>query len=215
MVNLINRCLAFIAIILLSPLLIITVIGILLSDFGPIIYKAKRAGKNGSVLGVLKFRSMKVSKKQESKITSKNDSRIFRFGKIIRLTKIDELPQLFNILKGEMNIIGPRPEDLSIVENHYDKIMMESLLVNPGLASPGSLYNYTHIEDQLNEGNAEETYIKKILPLKVKLDVVYVRNKSLIYDVKILIKTIVIIFQRSFGKKDFPMPKEYAQAKKI
>ena len=125
------------------------------------------------------------------------------------------MPQLFNILKGKMNIIGPRPEDLSIVEDHYDDIMMESLTVNPGLASPGSLYNYTHIEDSLDEGNAEETYIKEILPLKVKIDVVYVRNRSFLYDVKIIIKTFIIIVLRSFGKKDFPLPKEYHLAQKL
>lgn len=215
MESLINRLIALIAILILSPILIFVVIGILISDFGPIIYTAKRAGKNGKVLGVLKFRSMRISNKKESKITSKNDSRIFGFGKFIRLIKVDELPQLFNILKGEMNIIGPRPEDLSIVQDHYDDIMMESLTVNPGLASPGSLYNYTHIEDSLNESNVEETYIKEILPLKVKIDVVYVRNKSFFYDLTIIMKTVIIIFQRSFGKKDFPLPKEYHLAQKL
>ena len=158
---------------------------------------------------------MRISKKQESKITSKNDFRIFGFGKFIRLIKVDELPQLFNILKGEMNIIGPRPEDISIVQVHYDEIMMESLTVNPGLASPGSLYNYTHIEDSLNESNVEETYIKKILPLKVKIDVVYVRNKSFFYDLTIIMKTVIIIFQRSLGKKNFPLPNEFHLAQKL
>ena len=215
MESLINRFVALIAILILSPILIFVVIGILISDFGPIIYTAKRAGKDGKVLGVYKFRSMRISNKKESKITSKNDSRIFGFCKFIRLIKVDELPQLFNILKGKMNIIGPRPEDLSIVEDHYDDIMMESLTVNPGLASPGSLYNYTHIEDSLDEGNAEETYIKEILPLKVKIDVVYVRNRSFLYDVKIIIKTFIIIVLRSFGKKDFPLPKEYHLAQKL
>ncbi|WP_064965593.1 sugar transferase [Tenacibaculum ovolyticum] len=215
MESFINRFIALIAILILSPVLIFVIIGILISDFGPIIYTAKRAGKNGKVLGVLKFRSMRVSNKKESKITSKNDSRIFGFGKFIRLIKVDELPQLFNILKGEMNIIGPRPEDLSIVQDHYDDIMKESLMVNPGLASPGSLYNYTHIEDSLNESNVEETYIKKILPLKVKIDVVYVRNKSFFYDLTIIMKTVIIIFQRSFGKKNFPLPNEYHLAKKL
>lgn len=215
MEKLINRLFALIAIVILSPIFIFIIIGILLSDFGPIIYKAKRAGKNGKELAVLKFRSMRISNKPESKITAKNDSRVFTFGKFIRLIKLDELPQLFNILKGEMNIIGPRPEDFSIVNNYYNDIMMESLFVNPGLASPGSLYNYTHIEDNLKEGNIEEIYIKEILPLKVKIDVVYVRNKSIMYDLKIIFKTIFIILQRSFGKKEFPLPKEYYLAKKL
>lgn len=213
--SLVDRIIALIAIIVLSPILIFAIIGILIADFGPILYTAKRAGKNGKVLGVYKFRSMRISKKQESKITSKNDSRVFGFGKFIRLVKIDELPQLFNILKGEMNIVGPRPEDLSIVQNHYNDLMMESLTVNPGLSSPGSLYYYSHIEDNLAEGNVEETYIKEILPLKIKIDVVYIRNKSFLYDLKIIIKTFIIILQRSFGKKNFPLPKEYYLAQKL
>ena len=215
MASLINRLIALIAILLLSPILIISTLGVLISDFGPIIYKAKRAGKNGVILEVLKFRSMKISKLAQSKITNKNDSRIFGFGKFIRLTKIDELPQLFNILKGEMNIIGPRPEDISIVNDYYDELMMESLSVNPGLASPGSLYNYTHVEDMLDEENAEAFYIKEILPLKVRIDVVYVRNKSFLYDLLIVMKTCLIIFNRIVGKKNFKLPKEYYLAKKI
>lgn len=210
-----NKLIAFITIIVLSPLLIVSAMGILISDFGPIIYKAKRAGKNGTVLNVLKFRSMKVSKKETSKITGKNDPRVFYFGKIIRLLKIDELPQLFNILKGEMNLVGPRPEDLYIVQNHYDKVMLETLTVNPGLASPGSLYNYTHIEDSLTGNDIENEYINRILPLKVRIDAVYVRNKSFLYDFKIIIKTLIIIFQKSIGKKDFKLPKEYILAQKI
>ncbi len=215
MASLINKLIALIAILLLSPILIISTLGILLSDFGPIIYKAKRAGKNGEILKILKFRSMRISKKEQSKITSKNDSRIFGFGNFMRLTKIDELPQFFNILKGEMNIIGPRPEDISIVKDYYDELMMESLCVNPGLASPGSLYNYTHVEDLLNEENAEEFYIKEILPLKVRMDVVYVRNRSLLYDLSIIMKTCMIIFNRSIGRKKFKLPKEYYLAKQI
>lgn len=200
---------------MLSPLFIFAALGILISDPGPVLYRAKRAGKNGKLLSVFKFRSMKRVKNNASKITSANDSRIFKFGKFIRLAKIDELPQLFNILKGEMNFIGPRPEDISIVENHYDDLMMESLSVNPGLASPGSLYNYTHIEGMLNDENAEELYITEILPLKVKLDVVYVREKNLSYDLKIVFKTLWIIYQKLSGKTEFDYPKEYSKAQKL
>lgn len=207
-----NRVLALFSIIVLSPIFLIALVGILISDWGPVLFRAKRAGKNGKVLNVLKFRSMRVNTLMPSKITSKDDPRIFRFGKLIRLLKIDELPQLFNIIKGEMNIVGPRPEDLYIVENHYDDIMRESLKVNPGLASPGSLYNYTHLENSLDNENAENYYISEILPLKVRMDVIYVREKSLWYDIQLVFKTIVIIFQKFFGKKEFRLPKEYLKA---
>lgn len=210
-----NRIIALISIIILSPILLIAALGILISDWGPILFRAKRAGKNGISLGVLKFRTMRVNQSATSKITSTNDPRIFPFGKLLRLLKIDELPQLFNIIKGEMNIVGPRPEDLFIVENFYDEIMWESLNVNPGLASPGSLYNYTHVENSLNEANVEQVYINKILPLKVRMDVIYVREKSIWYDIQIVIKTIIIILQKAFGKNNFKLPTEYFKAQNI
>lgn len=207
-----NKLIAVIAIIVLLPILLLTSVGILISDWGPILYKAKRAGKNGKILNVLKFRSMRKDNIKASKITSKDDPRVFAFGKFIRLLKIDELPQLFNIMKGEMSIIGPRPEDLFIVENYYDELMFESLKVNPGLASPGSLYNYTHLENSLDNRDAEDYYIKEILPVKVRMDVVYVREKSFSYDLIIVLKTIAIISQKFLGKKEFKLPKEYFKA---
>ena len=215
MESLINRIFALFWMIILTPIFLFAIFGIILSDFGPVLYKAERAGKDGQIFKIFKFRSMRVSRKNESKITGKNDSRIFSFGKFMRLTKIDELPQLINILRGEMNFVGPRPEDITIVQNHYDKIMLESLNINPGLASPGSLYNYTHIEDVLNVQNPEQFYVDKILPLKVRIDVIYARNRNFNYDLKIIFDTIKIIFLKSLGKKDFPMPKEYSLAKII
>lgn len=210
-----NRIFAFIWIVLLSPLFLFGIVGILISDFGPIFYKATRAGRKGD-FKIIKFRSMRVQKKSsDSKITGKNDSRVFLFGKIIRLTKIDELPQLFNILKGEMNFVGPRPEDVDIVNEFYDDIMLESLLVNPGLASPGSVYNYTHVEDNLNVDDVEEYYTKEVLPIKIRMDVVYVRNKSVLYDFRIIFKTLKVIGQKVLGKKEFDLPEEYFAAQKL
>lgn len=214
MENLTNRILALIAISVISPLFIFAAIGVFLSDPGPVFFKAKRAGYLGRPFYLLKFRSMRLLE-GGSKITGNNDSRIFRFGKFIRLTKIDELPQLFNILKGEMVIVGPRPEDIDIVENHYSALLKETLAVRPGLASPGSLYNYTHLEVNIIHGNVELYYIQHVMPLKVALDVVYVRNKSLLYDLLIITKTINIITLRILGKTTFSEPKELDIAKKL
>jgi len=211
---LINRILAFIAICILSPVFLLTAIGIYLSDPGPIFYKAKRAGFLGKPFFVIKFRSMRVVK-SGSRITSTNDPRVFSFGKFIRLTKIDELPQLLNILLGQMAIIGPRPEDIEIVEKNYTALLKESLQVLPGLASPGSLYNYTHIEDKLADNNTEDYYINNIMSIKVTLDVVYARNKSFTYDLKIILKTIKIIVFKIVGVKNFNDPEELETARKI
>lgn len=214
MQSFINRLLAFIAICVLSPLFVIAATGICFSDPGPIFYKAKRAGYLGKPFYLLKFRSMRIVE-VGSKITSTNDARIFRFGKFIRLTKIDELPQLFNVLIGQMVIVGPRPEDIDIVENHYSILLKESLSVPPGLSSPGSLYNYTHLENNIIYPNSEFYYLENIMPIKVALDVVYSRNKSLIYDLNIIMRTIRIIFLKISGKTTFPEPKELNEAKDI
>jgi lipopolysaccharide/colanic/teichoic acid biosynthesis glycosyltransferase len=214
MQSFINRLLAFIAICVLSLLFVFAAIGIFLSDRGPIFYRGKRAGYLGKPFYLLKFRSMRKAE-VGSKITSTNDARIFRFGKFIRSTKIDELPQLFNVLLGQMVIVGPRPEDIDIVENHYSIILKESLLVPPGLSSPGSLYNYTHLENNIMHDNSELYYLENIMPIKVALDVVYARNKSLFYDLNIIMRTIRVIFSKILGETTFSDPKELNEAKEI
>ena len=208
MVKWIRFLLALILIISLSPLLIIVSIGIYLSDPGPILFNARRVGLDGEIFTIYKFRSMK-NVKESPTITSKDDPRIFWFGKFIRKTKIDELPQLINILKGDMAFIGPRPEDEEIVKDYYDDFLRKSLKVKPGLASPGSLFNYTHLENLIEDQKAEEIYLDKILKVKVGVDVLYAQKKNILYDLKICFKTISIITQMTFGRKNFECPQEY------
>ena len=212
---LLNRLTALLALIFLAPLFVVAAAAIVLSDYGPVIHRATRMGKDGKKITVYKFRSMKLKTKFQSRITGRNDPRIFAFGQFIRLTKIDELPQLVNVLKGDMNIVGPRPEDVSIVEDHYDEVMWESLSVNPGMASPGSIYNYTHVDNMLDSDNSEEAYIKNVLSLKVRLDVVYTRNKNFLYDLQVIGKTVAVIIQKLAGRKEFALPKEFVQATQL
>ena len=150
--------LSFISIIVLSPLFIVASIGIIISDGFPIIYKAKRMGKNLKVITVYKFRTMRLNSDSLGAITGKNDKRVFWWGKILRKTKIDELPQLFNILIGNMSIVGPRPEDVEIVNRYYTDEEKNTLKVLPGLASPGSIFNYTHGDLFLKDANTDEGY---------------------------------------------------------
>ncbi|WP_020401547.1 sugar transferase [Gracilimonas tropica] len=208
MVKCIRFIFSLILIISLSPLFLIVSLGIFLSDPGKTLYEARRVGLDGKVFTLYKFRSMK-NFKSGSKITSKDDDRIFWFGKFIRKTKIDELPQLINILKGDMAFIGPRPEDEDIVKDYYDDFLKKSLKVKPGLASPGSIFNYTHLEDLIDDQNAEEIYFDKILKVKVGVDVLYSQNKNIFYDLKICFKTISVITQMTFGRKKFEYPQEY------
>jgi lipopolysaccharide/colanic/teichoic acid biosynthesis glycosyltransferase len=205
------------ALIALSPILLLSAVGIALSSPGPVIYKARRAGLGGREFTIHKFRTMHARKpgEQTAAITGVNDPRIFRLGSILRKTKIDELPQLWDVLRGEMSVIGPRPEDLTIVREHYTPFMMETLTVRPGLASPGSIFNYTHGEEFLDDADPEGSYIRRLLPIKMALEWVYVQRMSLGYDMRIVSRTVSTIVQIMRGRKHFEYPEEMRDARQI
>ena len=146
---------------------------------------------------------------KKNKITAVNDSRIFAWGEILRKTKIDELPQLFNVLEGSMSIIGPRPEDISIVNNYFTDEEKKTLYVLPGLACPGSIFNYTHGDLYLKGNNADEIYVKEFLHIKLSLDLYYLSHWSLGYDVKIIIRTLYTIIMATFTSRQLDYPMEY------
>jgi len=163
-----------------------------------------------------KFRTMHVDQRSFfSSITSKNDPRIFAFGSLLRRLKVDELPQLFNILKGEMAIIGPRPEDPNIVNKYYAPFHYETFDVLPGLASPGSIYYYTHCEAALKENDAEESYANQLLPIKLALDTVYAREASFVYDLRVILRASWAIVSMAFGKHHFRNPPELKKAARL
>lgn len=185
-------------------LYLLTALIIKLTSPGPIFYKARRMGKDGKEFLLYKFRSMRVDSGKVRVITLNNDDRVFPFGKFIRKTKIDELPQLFNIIKGDMSIVGPRPEDADVIQNRFDNEYNEIYKALPGLTSPASLYDYTHGE--LYE--SQEDYVNEFMPLKLKMEVYYVNNSSFFYDISIIFKTAYIIILKTFGKKVFKEPNE-------
>lgn len=201
--------LSLLALIILSPIMIIATIGIKLANKGPIFYMAKRMGKNMKPMLIYKFRTMRVGADKESSITGANDSRIFAWGEFLRKSKIDELPQLINILNGTMSIVGPRPEDIGIVENDYTDEQKKTLEVLPGLACPGSIFNYTHGDLYLDNNYTDDAYVKKILPVKLALDVYYLEHWSLWYDAKIIIRTIYAILHTMISTKRMGYPLEY------
>lgn len=194
---------------LLSPLLALAALGIKLYSRGPILYRAARAGRHGQPFTMYKFRTMHAEPAAgASAITAQRDPRVFGFGAWLRRLKIDELPQLFNILKGDMSFVGPRPEDPRIVAQHYTLAQYETLAVLPGLASPGSLYNYTHGEKLLATADPERQYVERLLPLKLALDAVYVRETSWRYDLRIVGRTVLTIARIALGQREFPDPPE-------
>lgn len=193
--------------IVFSPIYLLTFIIIKIVSPGPAIYKAARVGRDGQLFTCYKFRSMRVDSGKVRLTTLENDDRIFPFGKFIRKTKIDEMPQVVNILKGEMSVVGPRPEDQENAEKVYVGEFKHIMDVKPGLTSTASLYDYTHgefFED-------EESYEKIFMPKKLQLELYYVNHKSVWYDLWLILKTAWLIILKTCGKKKFKEPKELQQ----
>jgi lipopolysaccharide/colanic/teichoic acid biosynthesis glycosyltransferase len=204
------------ALVLLSPVLFVAAVGIKLSSPGPVIYQARRIGLKAREFTMHKFRTMHhLPAVTGSPITALADKRLFPFGALLRKLKIDELPQLYDIFVGQMSIVGPRPEDLEIVAKHFTPLQMESLTVRPGLASPGSLFNYTHGHHYISDDDPEGSYIRAFLPIKLALEIVYVRNRSLLYDLCITFRTVLTVLCILFGKREFSDPPEMEAAKQL
>lgn len=203
-----KRCLdllfAITFLVVFSPIYVISWLIIKIVSPGPAIYKAERVGKGGKLFKCYKFRSMRVDSGKVRLTTLGNDDRIFPFGKFIRKTKIDEMPQVVNILKGEMSVVGPRPEDKENADMVYVGEFKHILDIKPGLTSIASLYDYTHGE--LYED--EDSYEKEFMPKKLKLELYYVNHRSFWYDIVLILRTAWLIILKTCGKSDFDEPKE-------
>src|SRR6266705_5122059 len=139
--------------------------------------------------------------------------RVFPFGAWLRRVKLDELPQLVNILRGDMSIVGPRPEHTRIVANHYSPEDHELLRVRPGLTSPGTLYDYTHGEDIIGGVDPERSYVERFLRIRLALDHVYLHHASLRYDAALVGRTLKLIAATLVGRRVFDLPSEYLEAR--
>jgi lipopolysaccharide/colanic/teichoic acid biosynthesis glycosyltransferase len=185
---------SLIFLIILLPFFFIIALFIIIDDGFPIIYKQKRVGKNGKIFKILKFRTMKKNADSIGKLTiGKKDPRITKIGYFLRKYKIDELPQLWNILTGDMSFIGPRPEIPEYVAL-YNEQEKKVLKVRPGLSDYASLDYINENEILSNYSSPEEAYINIIMPQKLQLSLNYINNMSLKTDISITIKTIIKIF---------------------
>jgi lipopolysaccharide/colanic/teichoic acid biosynthesis glycosyltransferase len=191
--RLFDLTLAIPALIVIAPVMLIAAMAIKRSSRGPVFYRAARIGRQGRVFTMFKLRTMHVRPVAGSSITSADDPRVFRVGRWLRALKIDELPQLLNIVRGEMSVVGPRPEAPDIVARHYSAEDMRSLEVRPGLTSPGSIFYYTHGEQLLADGEAEQFYVERLLPLKMKLDLEYIQRASVVSDLFVVLRTGAVL----------------------
>jgi len=187
---------ALLGLILVSPLLLLIAIIIKMTAGGPVFYKGQRVGKNGRLFKIWKFRTMiPDAEKQGGSATSANDSRLTKLGKFLKRYKLDELPQLFNILRGEMSFVGPRPEVSFYVNMMAEEERKIILSVRPGMTDLASLWDFREEEVLKGSPDPEKTYMEKIRPTKIKLQLEYVKNRSFWLDLKIILKTILKIFQ--------------------
>jgi len=179
--------------VLLSPLLLLLALWIKLDSAGPVLHEGQRVGQDGRPFHMYKFRTMVEGAEQRGPaVTYRDDPRITRAGRFLRRTKLDELPQLLNVAKGEMSLVGPRPEDPSYVEL-YTPEQRQVLSVKPGITGPTQL-EYRDEASMLHGESVDEEYVSRILPEKLKLDLEYVRTRSLMLDLKILWQTATTLF---------------------
>jgi lipopolysaccharide/colanic/teichoic acid biosynthesis glycosyltransferase len=184
---------SLIGLLLLSPIFLIIAILIKIQDGGSIFYRAKRIGYQGQDLLLYKFRSMiPQADTQGPAVTASGDQRITPIGQFLRNTKLDELPQLINVLKGEMSLVGPRPEDPRYV-NQYSTSQRQILNYKPGITSAASL-SYRHEESLLNSPDWETQYLTQVMPDKIAIDIEYCQKASLWKDFALIAKTIFSMF---------------------
>jgi lipopolysaccharide/colanic/teichoic acid biosynthesis glycosyltransferase len=188
---------AFIGLLCLSPLFLLIAILIKRDSPGPVFYRALRTGWNGKIFRMLKFRTMYQEEENHpgSCITCKGDDRVTPLGKWLRDTKLNELPQLWNVLAGEMSLVGPRPEDPALERAWPDKIAREILQVRPGITSPASVL-YRNEESMLVAGDVLQKYLHELAPDKMRLDQLYVRYRSFWLDLDVILWTILLLIPR-------------------
>lgn len=184
------------AVLLLFPFGLIIALCIVCGSKGGVFYRQTRVGRNGKDFKLLKFRTMRPNAdRQGLLITVGNDQRITRIGGFLRKYKIDELPQLLNIIKGDMSVVGPRPEVRRYVEL-YDERQRRVLTVRPGLTDYASLQYISESELLAKSDDPEKTYIEEIMPAKLELNLQYIDNQSLKEDFKLIFQTLFSIFKK-------------------
>lgn len=189
---------SLLGLVLLAPLFAILAVLIKRESPGPVFYRGIRLGKGGKLFSIHKFRTMHEAPEsyQGARLTARDDPRVTPFGRWLRDRKLNELPQLWNVLTGEMSLVGPRPEDPEIASAWPEEARGVVLSVRPGLTSPASLH-FRNEEYLLRCDCAMQTYLGSILPTKLCLDQQYVRCRSLWLDLLVLFSTVLALRPKS------------------
>jgi lipopolysaccharide/colanic/teichoic acid biosynthesis glycosyltransferase len=190
--RLFNLVCAIAGIIILAPLFLLVAMAILIQDGRPVLYKGRRVGRGGVPLGLYKFRSMAVNADRHGPgLTRRDDPRIIPIGRFLRRTKIDEVPQLLNVISGQLNLVGARPEDPRYVAL-YNNEQREILGYTPGMKSPASLF-FRNEDEFLGEGDNDDVYVSTLMPRKIEMDLAYLRHQTVPGDIVIIVKTLLAL----------------------
>jgi len=187
MKRLMDIVLATVGLVLAAPLLAAIAVLVRLKDGPPVIYRATRVGQHGQLFSLFKFRTMIPS--EGSSVTVWADPRVTSLGRKLRRHKLDELPQLLNVLRGEMSFVGPRPEDPEYVAIYTDG-QRRVLSVKPGITGVAAL-EYSDEESLLKGGDWEEAYRERIMPAKLRLEIAYIARRSIWTDLKLILQTFL------------------------
>lgn len=186
---------SFMGIVVLFPFFILIYLLILLTSNGNPIFIQERAGKDGRIFHIWKFRTMVDHAYSQGKpMTIGDDPRITKVGKVLRKLKIDEIPQLINVLKGDMSFVGPRP----LVPYHislYTDVQKQILCIKPGITDLASISFRKESEMLASSSDPDKTYLEEIIPRKVELNMVYIRNISLWNDLRLIFRTVFSLFK--------------------
>ena len=189
----IDITISLLALILLAPVFPILAVLIKSTSRGPLFYKGRRVGRGGEIFLMHKFRSMVANADQiGTDLTPHGDPRVTKVGRFLRKTKVDEIPQIIDILRGKMSLVGPRPES-PLYARYYDKRQKHVLSVRPGMVGPAQI-KYRHEELMLKDREDPDAYyIQELMPRKLEIDLDYVENMSFLLDVGIFFKSLLAV----------------------
>lgn len=197
MKRLLDIVISFLSLVILFPLFVVIAALVMVTSPGGVFFRGVRVGQYGKPFKIYKFRSMVKDAEGNGKWNvGNNDERITPIGRFLRITKIDELPQLINVLKGDMSLVGPRPE-LQIYVDMYTEEEKKILDLKPGITDWASLANFDQYRIFTRAKDPDEAYLKYIRPLKLKLQLYYRYNNSMLIDLKIILWTIYKVIFRS------------------
>jgi lipopolysaccharide/colanic/teichoic acid biosynthesis glycosyltransferase len=184
---------AFAGLIMLAPVFAMTALLIRLDTSGPVFFLQQRVGKNGKTFRIVKFRTMTTGAESKGQITVGNDARVTRVGQVLRRFKIDELPQLINVVRGEMSVVGPRPEVPRYVALYPEQVRATVLSVAPGITDWAAIEFREENAMLGRTSDPERVYVEEILPVKLQYYVRYVEQRSFMTDMRIIFSTLFAI----------------------